>query len=127
MSHNFGLTQSVLEIANVFKVSILTANAASILLFHSHPSGRTVPSQADMDITKRIAQAGALLGIPLHDHIIIGSGIDADPSYSLREQYPELFQDVYDENYIHQMLAENTKTDNVTEKDNKTALRGRSR
>ena len=46
--------------------------AVGILLVHNHPSGHPAPSQADLLVTKRIAAAGALLDIPLIDHIIIG-------------------------------------------------------
>ena len=39
---------------------------------HNHPSGSPEPSRADIAITNRIAEAGRLLGITLHDHVIIG-------------------------------------------------------
>ena len=41
--------------------------------FHNHPSGDPSPSRADIDVTRRIADAGKPLGIAVHDHIIIGS------------------------------------------------------
>ena len=44
---------------------------ASILLLHNHPSGDPSPSDEDVRLTKRIRQAGDILGIPLLDHIII--------------------------------------------------------
>ncbi|MBE5950213.1 MAG: JAB domain-containing protein [Lachnospiraceae bacterium] len=50
----------------------LKKNAVSILLLHNHPSGDPTPSTEDILVTKRIKDAGALLGIPLYDHIIIG-------------------------------------------------------
>ena len=46
-------------------------NAGSILLAHNHPSGDTTPSQADLEITKKIASAGKLLDIELVDHVIV--------------------------------------------------------
>lgn len=46
--------------------------AVNIVLLHNHPSGDVSPSSADISITKRIAEAGKLLGIQLVDHIIIG-------------------------------------------------------
>jgi DNA repair protein RadC len=46
--------------------------AAALILVHNHPSGNPEPSRADIQITNRIAEAGRLLGIVVHDHIIIG-------------------------------------------------------
>lgn len=48
--------------------------AAGLILVHNHPSGHPEPSKADVEITRRIAQAGRLVGIAVHDHIIIGAG-----------------------------------------------------
>jgi DNA repair protein RadC len=42
---------------------------------HNHPSGDPTPSQADLTMTREIAQAATALSIVLHDHIIIGNGI----------------------------------------------------
>ncbi len=57
----------------VFKVALL-ANAAAILISHNHPSGDSTPSQDDIDLTRRLAAAGELLGVQVLDHIIIGDG-----------------------------------------------------
>ena len=46
--------------------------ASALILVHNHPSGSPEPSQADIQITQRIAEAGRLLGVTLHDHVIIG-------------------------------------------------------
>lgn len=46
--------------------------ATALILVHNHPSGSPEPSRADIQITNRIAEAGRLLGIAVHDHIIIG-------------------------------------------------------
>ena len=48
--------------------------AAALILVHNHPSGNPEPSRADIDITVRIAEAGRLLGVTVHDHVIIGNG-----------------------------------------------------
>ena len=61
------------EPREIFKHAIL-ANAAGIVMVHNHTSGRCVPSDEDMETTKRIEKAGKLLGIPLMDHIIVGDG-----------------------------------------------------
>ena len=50
----------------------LSSRAVQIILLHNHPSGDASPSREDMDITRRVEEAGKLLGISLTDHIIIG-------------------------------------------------------
>ena len=50
----------------------LDLGAAALIMVHNHPSGSPEPSRADIQITNRIAEAGRLLGITLHDHVIIG-------------------------------------------------------
>lgn len=65
----------------IFKSAILS-NAVHIIVFHNHVSGECTPSSEDIAITKRLIEAGELLGIPLLDHIIIGEG---DSYLSLRE------------------------------------------
>ncbi|MFQ6049772.1 MAG: DNA repair protein RadC [Candidatus Paceibacterales bacterium] len=49
----------------------LRENAASVILVHNHPSGDAEPSEADLEITKRIIEAGKIMGIDVLDHIII--------------------------------------------------------
>nr|WP_029623134.1 DNA repair protein RadC [Sphingomonas elodea] len=51
----------------------LHLGSAALILVHNHPSGDPSPSRADIDVTRRIAEAGKPLGIVVHDHIIIGS------------------------------------------------------
>ena len=53
-------------------LSAMSYHAVGILLVHNHPSGDPSPSQADIQVTKKIQTAGILLDIPLIDHIIIG-------------------------------------------------------
>ncbi|MEQ1495866.1 MAG: DNA repair protein RadC [Novosphingobium sp.] len=50
----------------------LDLGAAALIMVHNHPSGSPEPSRADIQITNKIAEAARLLGITLHDHIIIG-------------------------------------------------------
>lgn len=50
----------------------LELGASAIILVHNHPSGSPEPSRADIQLTNRIAEAGRLLGIVVHDHVIIG-------------------------------------------------------
>ena len=64
------LTASLVHPREVFADAI-TDRAASIIVAHNHPSGSLEPSQADKDVTSRLAEAGKLLGIALNDHIIV--------------------------------------------------------
>jgi DNA repair protein RadC len=50
----------------------LEVGATALILVHNHPSGNPEPSRADIQITARIAEAGRLLGITVHDHVIVG-------------------------------------------------------
>ncbi|MET3724251.1 RadC family protein [Sphingomonas trueperi] len=51
----------------------LHLGSAALILVHNHPSGDPSPSRADIDVTRKVAEAGKPLGIVVHDHIIIGS------------------------------------------------------
>lgn len=50
----------------------LDIGATALILVHNHPSGSPEPSRADIQVTNRIAEAGRLLGIIVHDHVLIG-------------------------------------------------------
>jgi len=65
------LNSSIVHPREVFKRAVLQ-NSASIIICHNHPSGDPAPSQEDINITKRIYEAGKILGIELLDHVIIG-------------------------------------------------------
>ncbi len=67
------LSSSIVHPREVFKPAIV-AGAASIILAHNHPSGDPTPSSQDYLVTKRIKEAGDILGIDVLDHIIIGDG-----------------------------------------------------
>ena len=54
-------------------IEALEKNAVSIILMHNHPSGDPVPSKNDILLTRRVKDAGNLIGIELLDHIIIGN------------------------------------------------------
>jgi DNA repair protein RadC len=72
---------TIVHPAAVYRAAILS-NAAAIILLHNHPSGDPSPSPDDLRLTKRLADAGALFGITVLDHLIIGEG---DRYVSLRE------------------------------------------
>jgi len=63
------LNASLVHPREVFRRAILEG-AAKILIAHNHPSGQVEPSDADLEITKKLRQAGDILGIPLVDHLI---------------------------------------------------------
>jgi len=67
------LNQSIVHPREVFK-SACIISAAGIILVHNHPTGDPNPSQEDISITRRLKEAGELIGIPVLDHIIIGDG-----------------------------------------------------
>jgi DNA repair protein RadC len=48
--------------------------AAAIIVAHNHPSGTLRPSQADIDLTRKMKTVGEAIGLPLVDHIIIADG-----------------------------------------------------
>ena len=64
------LNANLVHPREIFKYA-LERNAASIILVHNHPSGDSEPSQDDLEITKRIIEAGKIMGIDVLDHIII--------------------------------------------------------
>lgn len=69
------LNSSLVHPREVYKTAILS-NSASIILVHNHPSGHSEPSKEDIEVTKRIKEAGELLGIELLDHVIVGAGVN---------------------------------------------------
>lgn len=66
-----GMTGTVVDAKLVFQAA-LQARCASIILSHNHPSGSIRPSQADIQLTKKLKSAGELLDIRVLDHLIIG-------------------------------------------------------
>lgn len=67
------LTSSHAHPREVFKAAV-SRSAGSVALVHNHPSGDPTPSDADIETTRRLVEAGMLLGIPVLDHIVIGDG-----------------------------------------------------
>ena len=61
-----------MDVGSIIRTA-LDKNASKLVLLHNHPSGDPSPSREDMLTTKRILDAGALIGIELLDHIIIGN------------------------------------------------------
>lgn len=65
-----GQTATIVDPAEVMRQAVL-AEATSVILIHNHPSGNNRASTADVQLTKRLAEAGDILGIPVDDHVII--------------------------------------------------------
>jgi DNA repair protein RadC len=68
------LTASIVHAREVFKPAI-AGNAATVILAHNHPSGDPAPSLEDVELTKRLREAGDFLGIRVLDHVILGEGL----------------------------------------------------
>jgi DNA repair protein RadC len=64
------LNASLVHPREVFKAAI-DRMAASVIVVHNHPSGNPEPSREDIDVTRQLAEAGRIVGIPLYDHIIV--------------------------------------------------------
>ncbi len=83
------LTRAVVEPREILKEGLLQG-AAGMVLFHTHPSGDPSPSAEDVLFTRRLAEAGELVGIRLLDHLILGG---AGRWLSLRQQGRGSFMD----------------------------------
>lgn len=70
ISHG-NVNSSIVGTREIFQKALL-ANAVSIILMHNHPSGDPKPSPEDVQVTKKIVEAGKLIGVQVLDHLIIG-------------------------------------------------------
>ena len=75
------LSSAIVHPREVFRFGV-ELSAASVILAHNHPSGDVSPSQDDINLTRRLVQAGEILGIDVLDHVIIGR----DDFLSLKER-----------------------------------------
>jgi DNA repair protein RadC len=66
-----GLNATMVEPREVFREAAI-GNAAAVLIFHNHPSGDPSPSPDDVELTRRLTAAGALMGIDVVDHLVLG-------------------------------------------------------
>jgi DNA repair protein RadC len=64
------LDTSIVHPREVFKEAV-SSSAASVIFVHNHPSGDPEPSKEDVELTKRLAKAGEIIGIDVLDHIIV--------------------------------------------------------
>lgn len=84
--HVGSLNSSIVHPREVYKSAILN-NGASIIGIHQHPSGNPQPSPEDIDVTKRLVEAGEILGIQYLDSIVLGEKENGVVKYvSLKEK-----------------------------------------
>jgi DNA repair protein RadC len=76
-----GITGTLVDVRLVLRDALLT-QSTGLILIHNHPSGTLQPSQADLNITKKIKDAGQLFDLKLLDHIILTE----DSYYSFADQ-----------------------------------------
>lgn len=67
------LNGSLVHPREVFREAV-SSQAAGLILFHNHPSGDPTPSKEDLALTRRLKQAGSIMGIEVLDHVILGQG-----------------------------------------------------
>lgn len=89
------LDMALVHPREVFKSAVLS-NAAAIILLHNHPSGNCSPSLEDCRVTKRMMEAGAIMGIPVCDHVIVAG----DNYYSFKENENIIKKDRNYEEYV---------------------------
>ena len=68
------LDTSIVHPREVFREAV-RRSSASVIFVHNHPSGDPAPSEEDIAATKRLMQAGELLGVQVLDHIVIGDNV----------------------------------------------------
>ncbi|QEQ01148.1 JAB domain-containing protein [Thermosynechococcus sp. CL-1] len=81
-------TETLVHPREVFREAV-RRNASRLIIAHNHPSGNLSPSQADLDLTKQILQAGQIMGIPVVDHLILSNG-----DYQSLRETTSLWQEV---------------------------------
>ncbi|UFS71758.1 DNA repair protein RadC [Geomonas sp. RF6] len=65
------LNQTIVHPREVYKTALLSS-AAALILIHNHPTGDSTPSAEDIQVTRKLIEAGEILGIKVLDHIIVG-------------------------------------------------------
>jgi DNA repair protein RadC len=68
-----GLASAQVDLRPMFAAALL-AGATALVVVHNHPSGSSIPSADDRALSRRLADAGRLLGVALLDHLVIGEG-----------------------------------------------------
>lgn len=78
------LSASLVHPREVFAPALRVPGVASLILVHNHPSGDPTPSREDIRLTRQLVDAGKLLDVAVHDHLIIGDGTDRFVSLAQR-------------------------------------------
>ena len=89
---HIGLIDQAIIDPKVIMQHVLLTNAKSIFMVHNHPSGDPEPSQADINVTRRIAKLLNLFDVTVQDHLIIGR----DCATSIRQDYEFVFENLND-------------------------------
>lgn len=85
-----GVAGTAVRPAEIFRGAVI-AGASSVILAHNHPSGDPTPSLDDVAMTRAAIRAGAVLGIPVVDHVVIARDVGEGPqATSLRSVAPDL-------------------------------------
>jgi DNA repair protein RadC len=67
------VSASLVRVGELFRDAV-RLNATGLILVHNHPSGDPTPSKEDIHLTRQLVEGGRLLGLRVHDHVIIGDG-----------------------------------------------------
>ena len=78
------LSASLVHPREVFGPALRLLGVASLILVHNHPSGNPEPSPEDLRLTRQLVDAGRLLDLTVHDHVIVGNGSAAHVSLAGR-------------------------------------------
>lgn len=76
-----GYTGVIADLKMIFSIALKNTNANGIILCHNHPSGKKIPSEADIQLTQRAVEFGKMIELPILDHIIV----TADGYYSFAD------------------------------------------
>jgi DNA repair protein RadC len=79
------VSASLVDPRNLFRDAI-ALGAVSLILAHNHPSGDPTPSREDIALTRKLAEAGRLLDIVIHDHVVLGVGPEGERFVSFAER-----------------------------------------
>jgi len=78
------LSASLVHPREVFGPVLRVMGVAAVILVHNHPSGDPTPSREDLRLTRQLVEAGRLLDITVHDHVVIGNGVEEFVSLAAR-------------------------------------------
>lgn len=77
-------SESTVGVAEIYREAV-RRNASMVIVAHNHPGGGSSPSAADLDITRRLIEAGRALGVALKDHLVMGGTSDSEDWTSIRQ------------------------------------------